>query len=96
MMRQAFSDDHQPDGDWLSPENLLGKTFRVEVATVNKNHAREALGSRGAFIQADEFCTAPRGIYELADFCPCTPLLKHSLISPKYGFGPNTFFLELT
>lgn len=45
MMRQAFSDDHQPDGDRLSPENLLGKTFRVEVATVNKNHAREALNS---------------------------------------------------
>jgi hypothetical protein len=45
MMRQAFAVEEQSSGDWLSPENLLGKSFRVEVVTVIKNHAREELGS---------------------------------------------------
>ena len=44
MMRQMFSEILEAGGDWLSPDNLLGKAFRVEVVTVTKNHERTALG----------------------------------------------------
>jgi hypothetical protein len=44
LMKVAFADIEQSNGDWLSPENLIGKMFRVEVTTVNRDHARETLG----------------------------------------------------
>ena len=44
IMRQMFSEILEAGGDWLSPDNLLGKSFRVEVVTVAKNHERASLG----------------------------------------------------
>ncbi len=44
LMKQMFNEVFEAQGDWLSPENLCGKTFRVDVITVIKNHAKEALG----------------------------------------------------
>ena len=43
-MRNIFSEILEAGGDWLSPDNLLGKSFRVEVVTVTQNHERAALG----------------------------------------------------
>lgn len=45
QMKQMFYEISEVEGEWLSPENLLSKTFRVEVVTVTKNHERKALGS---------------------------------------------------
>jgi hypothetical protein len=44
MMRQLFGDIQKAGGDWLSPHNLVGKSFKVEVVTVTKDHAKESLG----------------------------------------------------
>jgi hypothetical protein len=43
-MNNLFGDVRQAGGDWLSPDNLLEKSFRVEVQTVTSNYSKEALG----------------------------------------------------
>ena len=44
-MRKMFSKVLEAGGDWLSPDNLVGKSFKVKVKTVIKNSTREKLGS---------------------------------------------------
>ena len=44
VMNEMFATIKAAGGDWLSPENLVGKSFRVEVTTVTKDHAKQALG----------------------------------------------------
>jgi len=43
-MSKMFAKVKAAGGDWLSPENLLGKLFNIEVITVTKDHAKETLG----------------------------------------------------
>ena len=44
-MRRMFGEVEKCEGDWLNPDNLVGKSFRVEVGTVTKDHERTSLGS---------------------------------------------------
>lgn len=44
VMSEMFATIKAAGGDWLSPENLVGKSFRVEVSTVTKDSAKQALG----------------------------------------------------
>ena len=45
VMRNMFSEILEAGGDWLSPDNLLGKSFKVEVVTVTQDRERESLGN---------------------------------------------------
>ena len=42
-MRSLFKNNCEQGGDWLTPENLLGQQFKIEVETITKNYAKEAL-----------------------------------------------------
>jgi len=44
VMSEMFATIKAAGGDWLAPENLLGKLFRIEVITVTKDHAKKSLG----------------------------------------------------
>jgi len=44
VMSEMFATKKAAGGNWLSPENLLGKLFRIEVITVTKDHAKKSLG----------------------------------------------------
>ena len=44
VMNEMFATIKAAGGDWLSPENLLGKLFKIEVITVTKDHAKKSLG----------------------------------------------------